>query len=355
MDFSTQIKAFTNRIDSLVPNIVTEEATKNALVMPLFQMLGYDVFNPEEFVPEFTADVGVKKGERVDYAIKIDSVPVMLVEVKPVNEKLEKHDSQLFRYFAVSKAKFAILTNGINYKFYTDLDEQNKMDLKPFLDLNLLELKDSQIHELAKFHKSKFDVNHIFSSAEELKYTNEIKNILANQLDSPSDSFISFIIGEIYQGRKTQNIIEKFTPIIKKAYGQFINELMNERIKNALETDSRVKEEAIEVKQIITEIEPPISKINTTHEEIEIYYTIKHILKDTIEYSRITYKDTESYFNILLDGNIRKWICRFISNSKGKSLVFNSEKFGKERYEINSIMDVYGYTDILIDIAKTIK
>ncbi len=349
MEFATQLKAFSKRIEGLLPNILNEEATKNALVMPIFSLLGFDVFNPEEFVPEFTADVGIKKGERVDYAIKIDGLTVMLVEVKPANEKLDKHDSQLFRYFAVSKAKFAVLTNGINYKFYTDLDEHNKMDLKPFLDVNLLELKDSQINEFMKFHKSKFDVNYIFSSAEELKYTTAIKQVLSSQLEQPTDSFITFILTEIYQGRKTQAVVDKFTPIVKKAYAQFISEMMSERIKNALETDSK-KDEPIEQKSL-SESEVIEKKIVTTSDEIECYYIIKNILREVTDFNRVTYKDTESYFSILIDSNVRKWVCRIYTNTKGTFIQFNSAEF-KEKYEIIENVDLYKYSDILKTVVK---
>lgn len=349
MEFSTQLKTFSKRIESLLPNVLTEEATKNALVMPVFSLLGFDVFNPEEFVPEFTADVGIKKGERIDYAVKINGAPVMLVEVKPATEKLDKHDSQLFRYFVVSKAKFAILTNGINYKFYTDLDEHNKMDLKPFLDINLLELKDSQINEFMKFHKSKFDVNYIFSSAEELKYTTEIKQVVSAQLDQPTDAFINFILGEIYQGRKTQNVLDKFTPIIKKAYNQFINEMMNEKIKSAL--DSEQKKDVSSEQKTVIELDPGLPKIYTTEDEIECYYLIKSILREVVDFNRITFKDTESYFNILLDSNVRKWVCRIYSNSKGKFIIFNSTTH-KDRYEIVNNVDIYNYADILKEVSK---
>lgn len=351
MDFPAQVKSFANRIENLIPNISTEEATKNALVMPLFQMLGYDVFNPEEFVPEFTADVGIKKGERVDYAVKIDNSPVLIVEVKPVSEKLEKHDSQLFRYFSVSHSKFAILTNGVNYKFYTDLDEHNKMDLKPFLDIDLLELKDSQINELYKFHKSKFDVSHIFNSAEELKYSTEIKQLFLNQFENPSECFVNYVVGEIYPGRKTQNVLDKFSPIVKKAYAQFINELVSDKIKNALEgTD---KENAPSDPEP-PEVPPAIHKIVTTEEELEGFFIIKQMLKDSFDYSRITYKDTESYFNVLIDNNVRKWICRLYINSKGKSIAFNNPLYGKEKFEINSMLDLYQHEDKLLHTISSI-
>ena len=145
MDFIDQLKQFSKRVESLTGSIQTEEATKTAIIMPFFSMLGYDVFNPQEFVPEFTADVGIKKGEKVDYAIIQDGTPVILIECKSITENLERHDSQLFRYFGTTPAKFAILTNGIFYRFYTDLEDANKMDKDPFLTINILDIRDNQI------------------------------------------------------------------------------------------------------------------------------------------------------------------------------------------------------------------
>lgn len=161
MDFIDQVKQFSKRVESLKDGLSTEEATKTAIIMPFFSLLGYDVFNPEEFVPEYTADVGIKKGEKVDYAIMSEGLPVILIECKWIGEPLEKHDSQLFRYFGTTKAKFAILTNGQYYRFFTDLEEANKMDEKPFLEINILDIKENQVVELKKFHKSQFDINNI--------------------------------------------------------------------------------------------------------------------------------------------------------------------------------------------------
>ncbi|HEX3030915.1 MAG TPA: type I restriction endonuclease, partial [Bacillota bacterium] len=175
MDFIDQIKQFAKRVEQMKEHITTEEATKTSIIMPFFQLLGYDVFNPAEFVPEFTADVGIKKGEKVDYAILQDKKPIILIEAKWCGEDLQKHDSQLFRYFGTTCAKFAILTNGIEYKLYTDLDEPNKMDEKPFLEFNILDIKDASVAELKKFQKHKFDLDTIFNTASELKYSNLIK------------------------------------------------------------------------------------------------------------------------------------------------------------------------------------
>ena len=223
MGFYEDVLELSQRFSSIKDQIKTEEATKMSMVVPFFQLLGYDVFNPQEFCPEFTADVGVKRGERVDYAIMQDDEPTILIECKWCGDSLDKHGSQLFRYFSTTPAKFGILTNGITYRFYTDLDEVNKMDLTPFLEINMLEPKEYLIAELKKFCKNSFDKDNIFSIASELKYTNLIKDLLKSELDNPSEQFVRLIISSIYEGQKNQKVIEKFTPIVKKSFASFIN------------------------------------------------------------------------------------------------------------------------------------
>ena len=117
MEFKDELRKYTERLENIKDTLQTEEATKMSLIVPFFQLLGYDVFNPLEFCPEYTADIGIKKGEKVDYAILMGKDPVILIEAKSVNKKLDRHSSQLFRYFVSTPAKFAILTNGIEYKF----------------------------------------------------------------------------------------------------------------------------------------------------------------------------------------------------------------------------------------------
>ena len=148
--------------------------------------MGYDVFNPTEVVPEFVADLGLKKGEKIDYAIFKDSAPIILIECKHWAQNLDLHDGQLLRYFHVSKARFGLLTNGIVYRFYSDLVEANKMDEKPFLEFAITDIKDNQIEELKKFHKSYFDAESIVNTASELKYANELRNLLSQELNNPS-------------------------------------------------------------------------------------------------------------------------------------------------------------------------
>ncbi|MHB1485748.1 MAG: type I restriction endonuclease [Saccharofermentanales bacterium] len=314
-DFQESIKQLSARINDLKDHITTEEATKTSFVLPFFQLMGYDIFNPHEFLPEFTADVGIKKGEKVDYAIIKDSNPVILIECKCCTENLTPHDSQLFRYFGTTKAKFSILTNGIIYKFYTDLEQPNKMDEKPFLELDLLDLKKNQIPELMKFQKSGFDVNTISSTASELKYMGLLQNYFSTLLKDPTDDFIRFLLSPCYEGQKNQNIINQFKPIVKRAINQYINDMMNEKISSALENENmQVESQSEEPNEMLKEEK---SKINTTAMELECYFIIKGILSEIVAPSRIVSKDTETYFGILLDGNIRKWICRlFVHTSK---------------------------------------
>lgn len=352
MDFSDKIKQFSKRIETLKGNLETEEATKTALIMPLFQMLEYDVFNPLEFVPEFTADVGTKKGEKVDYAILQDGKPVILIEAKGVNDKLTNHDAQLFRYFTATEAKFAILTNGIVYKFFTDLEEKNKMDEMPFLELNLLDIDDFKIAELKKFSKQTFDIDTIFSTASELKYTKLIKDYLNKEMQAPDDDFVRFIISSFYNGVKTQNVVDRFRPIVKKSLNQFVSDFMNDKIKTLLNENNDTDE--FEETETVEPVEVSENGIVTTKEELEAFEIVKEILSDVVEPSDITYKDVQTYFGVLYKGNIRKWICRLYLDKK-KSIVISDDDKNEVRYYIDNIEDIKQYADELKNSVKKYK
>ena len=356
MDFIDQIKQLSKKAANIKETLQTEEATKMSLIVPFFKMLGYDVFNPDEFVPEYTADVGIKKGEKVDYAIIQDGQPIILIEAKWCGENLDRHSSQLFRYFGTTKAKFAVLTNGLVYKFFTDLEEPNKMDEKPFLEIDILNPKETKIAELKKFHKSNFNLEEIFSTASELKYSNEFKNILSQELQDPTDDFIRFFLNKTYSGRLTQNVVDKFKPILKKSLNNYISELMNEKIKAALGTDDEkskatdnIPEKAAEV---IQEEHNKSSEIITTDEELEAYFIIKNLLKDIVPMTDITYRDTISYINILYKDNGRKWICRLVLTDNKKILYIPNEDKSQEKIILPNIYDLEHYKDKLIEVVK---
>lgn len=356
-EFMEKIKGLSKRVSSIIDGIQNEESTKTSAILPLFQIMGYDVFNPNEFLPEFHADVGIKKGEKVDYAILKDGEPLILIEAKPIYDDLMKHDSQLFRYFGTTKAKFGILTNGIIYKFFTDLDEPNKMDSNPFFIFNLLEPRDSKVAELHKFRKNEFDVDNILNTASELRYTHEIKELLRNEIDNPTDEFVQFFLNHIYQGRKTQKVIESFREVVKKSMNNFINEKVNDKLQAALNNSyaetavSKVEtetEEVEDVEEVEEKDEEP--EIITTEEEIEGYVHVKIILKEIINPERVYYRDNLSYFNILIDDNIRRWVCRLGLNNSKKWIQFNDGN--KTNYKIDSLQDIYSYKEQIIQIAN---
>lgn len=355
MDFIDLLKQFSSRVSKVKDNLGTEEATKMSLVVPFFQLLGYDVFNPSEFVPEFVADYGIKKGEKVDYAIFINGTPAILIEAKWCGEKLENHSAQLFRYFSTTKVKFGILTNGIIYKFFTDLDNPNLMDEVPFLELDILNIKETIVNEIKKFSRDSFDVDNIFSTASELKYSNKFRELLSKELQAPSDEFIRFFLTTTYTGLKSQNVIERFRPILKQSLNNYISEMMNDKIKAALLADNENQSEknAQSGDDNISSTAVPVeNKIVTTSEELESYFIVKNILKEIIPVSDITFKDTESYMGILYKGNIRKWICRLKFLTDKKILVIPDENKKDVVFVIDNIYDIEKHKNELMNVVK---
>jgi hypothetical protein len=344
MDFKDEIKQFGERVEKLKPQINTEEATKNAFIMPFINALGYDVFNPLEVVPEFIADIGIKKGEKVDYAIMKDGQPAILVECKHWGESLDPHNSQLFRYFHTTKAKFGLLSNGIVYRFYTDLIEPNKMDEKPFFEFNITDIRDNQVEELKKFHKSYFDIGNIQNTASELKYMNELKALINVEFQTPSEGFVRYFARQLYQGSITAKLMEQFTGLTKKSIQQYINDLITERLKSALKKENEVVELPDEQATITDDKD---GKIETTPEEIEGFLIVKTILRQVIKHNRVVYRDAQSYFAILLDDNNRKTICRLYLNGTKRYIGTFDEQKKETRTEIMTIDDIFLYTELL--------
>lgn len=197
-DLKLKLEQLHQRVDSLKDQINTEEATKNAFVMPFIQILGYDIFNPTEVIPEFICDIGTKKGEKVDYVIKKDNEPILIIECKHWKESADAHNSQLHRYYHVSKARFGVLTNGHTYNFYSDLEKPNIMDEKPFFTLDLSNLKDSSLKILQDFTKNGYNLESILDSAEALKYIKAIRNEFEKELQDPSDEIIKLLVSRFF-------------------------------------------------------------------------------------------------------------------------------------------------------------
>lgn len=354
MDFKDTILQLADRIQKLRENISTEEATKNAFIMPMIAALGYDVFNPLEVVPELDCDLVKKKGEKIDYAIIKEGMPILLIECKHWNQDLNLHDTQLQKYFVASNARFGVLTNGIEYRFYTDLDKPNIMDERPFLVVKMDDLSEAEIEQLRKFHKSYYDVDEILSTAQELKYMTEIKAILNKEFSSPSKDFVRYIIRPVYSGQIKESVLDLFTPIVKKSIAAIIKDRIAEKLNIAIQTNEASTETP-------TPSEPQVEKmpegvvamdkdtgIVTTQEEIDSFLIIKAILRPCVDISRIAYRDTLSYFGILLDDNNRKPICRMYFNAKSTKYIATFDENKREtKHEIKSLDDIYNFTDEL--------
>ena len=347
MDFIDQIRVLSTRIANTKDIIQTEEATKNSMIMPLIQILGYNVFDPLEVTPELVADIGMKKGEKIDYAILQDGKPIILFECKKAGAELNiNHAGQLFRYFHVTAARFGVLTNGLVYKFFTDLEQPNKMDEKPFYEFNILDFKERDVEELKKFAKAAFDLDKILTTANDLKYTRAIQNRLAEWITNPAEDFVRLVSSELLGNRRfTPALKDQFTAITKRAFEQLIGERINERLKGAMTPDvATVPENSAPI--IPVESSEPL--VVTSEEELEGLHIIRGILRDLVSPRRILMRDAQSYCAILLDDNNRKPLCRLrFNNAQKLSLGIFNDKKEEERFALEGVDDIYNYSEQL--------
>jgi hypothetical protein len=369
MDFKDQILQLAERIQKQKDSIATEEATKTAFIMPMIAALGYDVFNPFEVIPELDCDLIKKKGEKIDYAIMKDESPIILIECKHCKQDLNLHDTQLQKYFVASKARFGVLTNGIEYRFYTDLEKINIMDEKPFLIVDMLELSDADIEQLKKFHKSYYNEEDVLSTANELKYTTEIKSILNNEFSSPTPEFVRFFARQAYtSGQITSKVIDMFTPLVKKSISSIINDIISDRLNTAIKNGEQTSDPlqmsdntSINTSTENTEEKLPDgvvymdkeSGVVTTQEELDAYNIVRSILRKSVDVTRITYRDYKSYFVVNLDNSQWFWICRISIGARKKQIGIPLDNYKScEWLQIDSIDDIFKYAGKLEESLK---
>lgn len=291
-----------------------------ALIAPFIQALGYDIFNPAEVKPEFSADLpGIKQGERVDYAVLENGEPKILVEAKPYTTDLKSAEmGQLSRYFQATNARIGILTNGQIFLFYSDLDKPNLMDERPFAEINLFDLKSAPLEQIKQMSKAMFDIDTLLSTAERLKYLRGVKEQLKIELTDPSEWLVKEMAGRVHSARRTSSqLLEKFKPIVIDAIKSYINDRINERLSSAMEVEKTQDELTEESSEATSE---DASGIITTKDEYEGLYIIRAICASEIDPSRLTEKDTKSYCNVLLDNNSWKSIVRMHFNGSQKKL-----------------------------------
>ena len=366
MDFKDAIQQLAERIAKQKEAIQTEEATKTSFIMPMIAALGYDIFDPFEVVPEMDCDL-TKKGDKLDYAIMKDKQAVLLIECKHCRQNLDLHSTQLSKYYAASNARFGVLTNGIEYRFYADLNKANIMDEKPFLIVNMLDLSDTGIEQLKKFHKSYYNESEILSTAQELQIMIQVKDILNKNFQSPGDEFTRYFVKCLNDGKSSSKLIEQYKPIIKKSIASVINDIIQDRLnfasKNVEQQTEGIPNQVATIDEQNSDKLPDgivaldkESRAVTTQEEIDAYNIIRSILRKHISADKIVYKDFKSYFAIGIENSSYWWICRLSFGSRKKSIYFPTEDYkSQEKYDIDSIDGIFnciGKLEQAFDIAN---
>lgn len=356
MDFIEKLEDVADRAEDQLDRIETEEATKQALIIPFIKALGYDVYNLSEVVPEFTADFADQKEEKVDYAILHEDDPVVLVECKTAGGTLSTdHAEQLFRYFQVTEARIGVLTNGIRYRFFSDIEETNKMDERPFLELNLFDFSEPEIEELKKLRKSTFDLEEMVDAAHNLKYRKALLDYLQRQWQNPDDDFVHYMAGHVHDGRVTQRVRDKFRPIVRQALHQLVHDKVKGHLTSALEEEQSAAQDLsndVDEEELPEGVARKDGDVVTLEEEIDGFRIVKAILGEIVDINRVAERDLKSYFNVLLDDNNRKPICRFYFHSDQKRLGLIDENKDVQRVEIDSLDEIYQYADHLRQTAK---
>lgn len=353
MSIDQEIYNLANRVRELKSVIETEEATKTAFVIPFISnVLGYDVTDPREVIPEYTADVGIKKGEKVDFAIKIGDDFRFLIECKKVGSPLHlDHANQLVRYFNVTDTEFAILTNGEVYEFYAQLDAANRMDEKPFMTIDLSNVDDRVFPHLEMCTKSKFDFDTIAASAEELKYVAELKKVLSSQFREPDVEWIKQLAARVTSKRMTAANLEIFEKLVSTAQSQFLKDEANRRLRSAQELDeNRVRQAAPSTDPAeVPQDENPLPEdgIVTTEEELHAYGIIRAIGCAEVPSADITMRDAKSYCAILYQDNNRKPIARLYFDRKIPRIGIFDANREEQLHDLEDIEDIYEHSNAL--------
>jgi len=358
MDLDDRLVELSNRIKKQKNITLTEEATKTAFVLPFLQALGYDVFNPLEVIPEFTADHGVKRGEKVDYAIKQNDDITIIIECKPVGAALaSKHAGQLFRYFSVTDARFGVLTDGVKYLFFSDLEKENKMDERAFFEFDMLDFDEEQVEQLKKFSKSSFDIESIVATASDLKYNKALLAEFENEYTTPSDDLIRLFAARVYEGRMTSQVKDRFSELVGRSFTDFVRTKINDRLKSALDggatpsKESKSTPPASPPSNLTATTVQPDDGIDTTVEEIESHMIVRAICAEITDPARIAMRDAKSYCAILFDDNNRKPLVRlYYMKTKMSIGIF----IGKDeaRHDIEKLTDIYQYRADILNAVK---
>jgi hypothetical protein len=338
MGLSEDLRQLSEQVKKRQAFIKGEEATKQALILPFLQVLGYDVYDPTETQPEYVADFAKKRGgvlEKVDYALHLKGQPALFIECKAADATPEDHDGQLARYFnATPSVRIGVVTNGIRYRFFTDLQAQNMMDSVPFMEFNILAFTEREVELLRPFTKEAFNSESIQGHAEEIIFVGKVTTLINELLRNPSESFVRFLLAEVelVSGRVTKNVVERFIPIVKKAIQTTLLDMMTKSIQQEIAQPNiqvaapvaappAPPSAAESLQAAAAAVEPSSSaQVDTTEVELEIFRIVQRICGESPIKQTVSYKDSASYFGINL-GKVTSWFLRAFTNGKKKSLV----------------------------------
>jgi len=315
-DFVERIRRHAEHVANVGSHCTTEETTKQALILPLLDILGFSPFDPTRVKAEYGADFpGVKANERVDYALFCHAVPVMFIEAKAHGEKLSNHAPQLSRYFnATPEVAVAAITNGHEWRFFTDLDNKNVMDTTPFLSVDFANLDDTQVTRLARFRHDEFQPEALRTLAEESIYLNAFTDVIRHSLREPDAEFVRYVAGRAnVQRQLNARFVEAITPIVRQAVGRAVSDMVVSGLSAKPQPAEPVAPAAAVDDPQADQIDPANPRIVTTFAERRLLEIVKDILGPATD---VTAKDTESYYSILYQGKVNRWLLRYHADRK---------------------------------------
>ena len=352
--FKERIASHAEHVKKVAHICTTEETTKQALILPLLDILGFSAFDPNKVRAEYQADFpGAKSGERVDYALFCNGAPVMFIEAKSYTENLSNHCPQLSRYFnATPEVAICAITNGREWRFFTDLSNKNIMDSEPFLTVDVTMLNENDMAQLYQFRHDKFQPDALRSLAEESIYLTAFTESITESLKEVDLDFVRYVAGRAnIQRQFTQRYLESIRHIVKQAVQNTVSSMVVSGL-----SAPKVQEEAAPIEKEQEDptepiIDPENNKIVTTYAERRLFDLVKSILPDD---ASIEAKDTESYFGVLVDGKSNRWILRYFDNKQRPSVIFPIEL---EESDISNIercgLEVSG-NQVIIDTPENL-
>lgn len=320
-NFKQRINEHSEHVRKVGLHCSTEETTKQALILPLLDILGFSPYNPMKVKAEYSADFpGAKVTERVDYALFSAGVPVIFIEAKAYNEDLTNHCPQLSRYYnATPEVTVSAITNGREWRFFTDLVNRNIMDKEPFLVINLEKPDDDIAEQLHRFHFDELEPDALRALAEENIYLTAFKDVITSSLRECDIDFVRYVVSRADIKRQmTARFLESVQPIVKQAVAQSVSTMVASSLSTSSKAENGAAEKAVVVDKDAPIINPDNPNIITTAEERRLLAICHEILPD----EDLQARDTETYYSILYEGKTNRWLLRFWGDRRRPSMQF---------------------------------